>query len=361
MSQQSFDPIGRGIEVLVRKASVDPAFRDLLLAKRADAADAIELALAPAEAMMLEAVTPAQLEAIIARTTVPQAHRRAFLGKAAAAMLAALGSMGPGLAAAGIGSTGIQPDRPQPAVEPPNEPPNEPPLRSQVEAQVNAVIGAESRRPGFLPRNTSLADHVGAGNGRLEAIRAGLSKQFMIAIPRADFARLRTVGDLIDYIEAAIDAEPPVIDAVAKLAGAPRGTITAETVLDDDLGMSSAQRAQLRRELTRTLRVYISWERMRAARTVGDVVTLASQAAGQRRAAVAAVPYRPSSPPPKSPGVPLGQRLTDPLPLSPGGGMGGTRPGRRPPPVQPRNPYQEAEQLRRQAEEFRRRMRGNDQ
>jgi len=63
-------PIPRGIEVLVKKAAVDAEFKQLLLEKRADAARDIDLRLEPA-------VAEAQLEAIIARTTVhPKAARR---------------------------------------------------------------------------------------------------------------------------------------------------------------------------------------------------------------------------------------------------------------------------------------------
>lgn len=90
MSEQ---PIPRGIEVLVKKASVDPEFRRLLLDKRAAAADAIGLKLSPAEETMLAAVTREQLETIIANTHVPSAHRSAFLGCAAVAMLAVLGTL----------------------------------------------------------------------------------------------------------------------------------------------------------------------------------------------------------------------------------------------------------------------------
>ena len=82
----------QGIEVLVKKASIDPDFAELLLTDRQAAAREIELGLDPSEAMMLEAVPAEQLEAIIAQTIVPHEHRRAFLGKAAAAMLAALGA-----------------------------------------------------------------------------------------------------------------------------------------------------------------------------------------------------------------------------------------------------------------------------
>ena len=78
----------KGVEVLLRKAAVDPAFKAILLEHRAAAAQEIGLELAPAEAMMLAAVPAAQLEATIVRTSVPEEHRRTFLGKAAAAMLA---------------------------------------------------------------------------------------------------------------------------------------------------------------------------------------------------------------------------------------------------------------------------------
>ena len=84
--------IPRGIEVLVKKAVVDPAFRKVLLTRHAVAADEIGLALTPQEAMMLDQVPAAQLEAIIARTKVDPSRRGAFLGKAAGVMLAALGA-----------------------------------------------------------------------------------------------------------------------------------------------------------------------------------------------------------------------------------------------------------------------------
>ncbi|HUU55801.1 MAG TPA: hypothetical protein VMW93_00540, partial [bacterium] len=41
--------IPRGLEVLIKKAAVDPAFKDILFEKRAGAADAIGLKLTPAE------------------------------------------------------------------------------------------------------------------------------------------------------------------------------------------------------------------------------------------------------------------------------------------------------------------------
>jgi len=113
-SGQPVGSIPRAIEVLVKKAAVDPEFKSLLLERRAEAAGAIGLELDPAEAMMLRAVPADQLEAIIARTEVPQEHRRAFLGNAAAVMLAALGLAIEGCTKEGPvpAPTGIAPDRP---------------------------------------------------------------------------------------------------------------------------------------------------------------------------------------------------------------------------------------------------------
>jgi hypothetical protein len=85
----------RGVEVLVKKASVDPGFKKTLLAKRADAAEDIALKLEPAEAAMLDAVPAEQLRAIINRTKVSPNLRPAFLGTVAAVMLAALASKTP--------------------------------------------------------------------------------------------------------------------------------------------------------------------------------------------------------------------------------------------------------------------------
>ena len=120
---QPVGAIPRGVEVLVKKASVDPAFRSVLLERRAAAAGEIGLVLEPAEAAMLGAVPAGQLETIIARTVVPEEHRRAFLGKAAAAMLATLGIV----TATGCPTKGIAPDRPPPPPPPTGIRPDRPP------------------------------------------------------------------------------------------------------------------------------------------------------------------------------------------------------------------------------------------
>jgi len=119
-SGQSVGNIPRGVEVLVKKASVDPQFKAVLLERRAAAAQQIGLELEAAEAMMLAAVPREQLEALIARTTVPAEHRRAFLGQATVAMLATLGVV----TATGC-PLGCKPDRiPPPAGIAPDRPPD---------------------------------------------------------------------------------------------------------------------------------------------------------------------------------------------------------------------------------------------
>jgi len=122
-------PIPRGIEVLVKKAAVDASFKQFLLARRAEAAKEIELSLEPAEAVMLDAVPAAQLEAVIVSTTVAPMSRAAFLGKAAAIMLAAVG---PAVTMDAAAATfGIRGDLPAPTVPAPDRPPARYPERER--------------------------------------------------------------------------------------------------------------------------------------------------------------------------------------------------------------------------------------
>jgi hypothetical protein len=110
--------VPRGIEVLVKKASVDPAFKAILLERRAAAADEIGLQLELSEAAMLAAIPREQLETIIASTHVPEEHRRIFLGRVAAAMLAVVGSA----AVLSALSLGVRPG-PRPRKDAPPKPP----------------------------------------------------------------------------------------------------------------------------------------------------------------------------------------------------------------------------------------------
>jgi hypothetical protein len=117
-SGKPLGPIPRGIEVLVKKAAVDPEFKRLLVEKRGEAAKVIGLTLDPAEAMMLAAAPKAQLEAIITQTTVSPSVRSAFLGRAAAVMLAALGTGIAVSTAEGQVARAVKVDVPPPVVRP---------------------------------------------------------------------------------------------------------------------------------------------------------------------------------------------------------------------------------------------------
>lgn len=80
--------IPRGVEVLVKKASVDPEFRRLLLEKRGEAASQIDLELTDAERSMLSSIPAEQLEKIIDNIKVKPEHREVFLGTVGKLMLA---------------------------------------------------------------------------------------------------------------------------------------------------------------------------------------------------------------------------------------------------------------------------------
>jgi hypothetical protein len=111
--------VPRGIEVLVKKAAVDPAFRERFLEERGAAANDIALDLDSAEAAMLKAIPRQQLVQIIDQTWVPDEQRRAFLGKVATIMLAALGVGSTGCNSDdGVVTLGSEPDIPEPKPKP---------------------------------------------------------------------------------------------------------------------------------------------------------------------------------------------------------------------------------------------------
>lgn len=103
--------IPRGIEVLVKKASVDPEFRQLLLDKRGRAASEIDLELTEAERNILGGMPDEQLEKIIDNTKVEPEQRKIFLGKTAKLMLAAVVGIGVVSLMSVPLTAGISPDR----------------------------------------------------------------------------------------------------------------------------------------------------------------------------------------------------------------------------------------------------------
>ncbi len=88
----SVGEIPRGIEILVKKASVDPEFKEILLRNRTGAAAEIGLELNPSERAIINGIPEMQLRMIIEKTKIEPRQRPAFLGKAAALMIVALGA-----------------------------------------------------------------------------------------------------------------------------------------------------------------------------------------------------------------------------------------------------------------------------
>jgi hypothetical protein len=157
--------VPRGVEVLIKKAAVDPTFKKMLLQKRAEAAEAIALKLEPAEAAMLEAVPAKQLAAIVANTKVSPSLRPAFLGYAAGVMLAALAAT-TGCGDAGTGpddpgaTRGIQPDFPATADASGKLPPAE---GENAETAKAAKTEEQERDENSLPGGSGLGTGIRPG------------------------------------------------------------------------------------------------------------------------------------------------------------------------------------------------------
>ena len=83
--------IPRGMEILLKKASVDPAFKSRLMEQRSDVAAEIRLELTPAEKMMVDSIPATHLESIIANTKVNSKLVPALLTGTAAVILVAMG------------------------------------------------------------------------------------------------------------------------------------------------------------------------------------------------------------------------------------------------------------------------------
>jgi hypothetical protein len=157
--------VPRGVEILVKKAAVDPAFKKLLFENRAEAADAIALKLEPAEAAMIAAVPEAQLDAIVANTKVNASLRPAFLGYAAGVMLAALaattGCEDAGTSPDDPGATrGIQPDFPATADASGKIPPAE---GENAETANGAKTKEPERDENSLPSGSGLGTGIRPG------------------------------------------------------------------------------------------------------------------------------------------------------------------------------------------------------
>lgn len=109
--EQHIGSIPVGIEVLVKKASVDSEFRQILLEKRGEAAREIGLELTQAEQEMLSSISYEHLEKIIDNTKVNPEHRSIFRGKAVKLMLAAAAGLVVISCLSVTSTAGISPDR----------------------------------------------------------------------------------------------------------------------------------------------------------------------------------------------------------------------------------------------------------
>ncbi len=189
--------IPQGIEVLVSKASLDPEFKTRLVERRAEAAAEIGLELNAAERAMLAAVYAEQLDAIIARTTVPHEHRRAFLGQAAAAMLAAVAAMAPVEAAMAV---------PPPTGSAPDKPPEKKPQKKEPTIE-DRVFDLAARRFKLdrkkVTRETSLDKHLKNDWTGYLRFMEDLEREFKLKISLKTFRTFHTLGHAADYVKKA--------------------------------------------------------------------------------------------------------------------------------------------------------------
>jgi len=84
-------PVPTGIQVLLRLAALDPAFRRQLTERRGDVAQAAGVELTPSERAILAAIPAAQLDQMAASMPPPPPPRREFLRKTAATAVVLLG------------------------------------------------------------------------------------------------------------------------------------------------------------------------------------------------------------------------------------------------------------------------------
>lgn len=268
-------PIGdvpRGIEVLVKKASVDPEFEQRLMNDPLGAAAEIELPLEPVERAMLGAVSQSQLQAIIKATVVPESHRRAFMGTTAAAMLIVLGGQAAGTAGVFAAPGGAAPDfPPEPAPDPFG---GVDPYAENVTAKIiRAALGSLFNvDPKSLPDAPFVDARFNEDLQQRFRVMIAQNNQLKTYISPEQLKRWRTIADATNYIDRARMCQRPVIVLTAKLAGVqPTGTLSDKT-LEADLKIDTARRATLRRALASSLRIYIPWETFKNLRTVDDVV-----------------------------------------------------------------------------------------
>ncbi len=286
-SGQRVGPIPRGVEVLVKKAAVDAEFREVLLERRAAAAGEIGLELDPTEALMLAAVPADQLRAIIQRTTVPQEHRRAFLGQAAAAMLAAVGGMVPSESAGAsqqdlyLHVRGIRPSAPK-FPQPGTAAGDDAKTKSLVRSILAKVIQGD---PEDIQPETKLKADLGLTPNQFQAVHDALEAECEVPFSLDVLQQLETIADVVEHVDLMREVWPAVFDVLTERLPLPAGTIiSAESSLTDDLKATAEHRAVIRQELAGRLRLPPTLApRTLEQQTVGDLVMLLAAAVRRRK------------------------------------------------------------------------------
>lgn len=90
----------------------------------------------------------------------------------------------------------------------------------EVITQIAAVLGEAPER---ITRDASFADDLGADSLDSVALVLAIEDRFAIDMPDEDMEQLRTVQQLIEYVELAVALAQPVID---RGRGAPRDPAT---------------------------------------------------------------------------------------------------------------------------------------
>ena len=247
--------IPRGLEVLVKKASVDTEFRALLLADPSAAARSIDLTLTLYEQSMLAAVTREQMTAIIDATVVPEAHRRAFLGTASAAMILLLGGFA-GLATISVSvSAGNRSDHPIDPTPVAEKTFYHAYCLRKAAADAMGVRAYDEKR--FEPFGSEEFDEAAQLKFQTNVAQG---YDLEVYVPLTRIQQWTTVKDATDYVDLAVLAQRPVILQVAMTAGiSPSGELIEKSLVDD-LKLDVTQRAEIHRQLAKSLGQSISWD-----------------------------------------------------------------------------------------------------
>ncbi len=264
--------VPRGIEVLMKKAAVDPQFRSRLLETRAEAAAEIGLELSDAESRMLRALPQAQLEAAIERTAVPEEHRRVFLGKVAAAMLAAIGAGGADLAL-GMGVRGIRPDSPGPP---------EAVRLTDAERKICEVIAEQTGHDVAESFQSATLAGLQMDERRRDELRKALQAAFDVELPAETFDAIGVLPQLHNYIRVS-HAVIEAVGEVAPTARADDAAIARGTRLEADLGLKTQDYQRTRQKLALRFRVTLETKPFRETTTVGEMVDYVAEVVEQRR------------------------------------------------------------------------------